>query len=745
MQLQNFPKLNKEGLIRIVLLAAIAFLLACGLNGRWSIKDWSLPIEYGVDSPASDVKSLFTGVKAASQGHFIPFLSKQNPQLGAPYVANWDDYPCTEQFHVFIAGILAKMFGVFAAVNILAIFSHVLAVLGFYVACRALKYQWEWSAVGALLFGFCSYIFARSEHHLTVAYVAHVPLVILVFRWALDGGGASAPAEEPAPEAKRSGKDKAGRAEIARSAPAGTAPGLLDNTRFYCALAVAVFTGLNHVYYTNMLVQLAGIAFLYHLFQRRPQPAMRAMAVACTGLGAFLLININSLWASHVNGPNPIAVSRIFQWLEFSGFKWADMFIAPPTHWMPAMARWGERYFAEAVLKGEVPYGSYIGLAGIAAFIWLAAESVKNVSQTAFKRPPWEAFAIGWVALYATVGGFNCWLGSLGFILFRSSTRYTIYIFALLLLFAVRRLTAISKTWGAETRLAVALGVLLVGLWDGVPRGMNENQEAIAQAVKSDRAFSEQMEAGLQPGAMVFQAPIMNFPESPAPGIAPYDHFRPYIYTKTLRYSFGDVKGRPQSGWQGELGLLQPGALMDKVESYGFGALYLNLAGFSDRGKAYLDAAASRGARTIQSPNGDLACIFLKPAASPAMPPSTQPYFGQGWHELESDGARQQRLCRDNGVLIITNPGSAPVERYLSGILAGMDNRIVRVSAGDTIIEELPVRAGQGVRLQKKVTLRPGENQFTFSSDHTSIPTMRGPVAFAMINFQLTETPPASN
>ena len=38
---------------------------------------------------------------------------------------------------------------------------------------------------------------------------------------------------------------------------------------------------------------------------------------------------------------------------------------------------------------------------------------------------------------------------------------------------------------------------------------MNENQEAIAQAVKSDRAFSEQMEAGLQPGAMVFQGTLL--------------------------------------------------------------------------------------------------------------------------------------------------------------------------------------------------------------------------------------------
>ena len=745
-------KISREGCLRIAILAAIAVLLACGLNGRWTVKDWATPIEYGVDGPASDVKSLFAGIKAASEGHFFPFLSKRNPQLGAPYIANWDDYPCTEQFHVFIAGILAKAIGVFAAVNLLAVMSHVLAVLGFYAACRALNYRWEWSSVGALLFGFASYIFARSEHHLTVAYVAHVPLVILVFRWAIAGGEGPAPAVAPAPASavKRGGKEPAAaasrQAELGKSAGEAVLnpPGLLDDTRFYLALAVAVFTGLNHVYYTNMLVQLAGIAFLYHAFQRRWACAGRAAAVAATGLGAFLAINLNTFWASHMHGPNPVAVSRVFQWLEFSGFKLADMFIAPPSYWIPGLARWGERYFAEVVLKGEVPYGSYIGLAGIAAFVWLVVEAIRNVGQTAFKRPPWEALVIAWVVIYSTVGGLNCWVGSLGFILFRSSTRYTIYILALVLMFAVRRLSTVSAKWSAETRLAIAAGILLVGLWDQVPRGTNENQDAIAQAVASDRSFTEQMEARLQPNSMVFQVPIMNFPESPAAGVTPYDHFRPFIYSKALRFSFGDVKGRPQSGWQGELGLLSPAALMDKVESYGFGALYLNLAGFADRGKTYLDAAATRGAAVIQSPSGDLACVFLKPSASPMLPP-TPPYFGNGWYELENDGTRQQRLCRDSGTLVLTNPGSVPVDRYLTCILGGMDNRIVRIASGDTIIEESVVKAGQGVRVHKKVTLRPGENVFTFSTDRTSIPTMRGPVSFVMVNFQMTDSPVATN
>jgi len=722
---QIISRLSEPKNVPVVILASlafVAFLLACGFNERLTLREWRLPIEYGVDGPASDVKSIFAGVKAASEGHYIPFLSKQNPQLGAPHVAVWDDYPCTEQFHILIAGILARAIGVFAAVNLLAIIAHVSAVLGFCIACRAMKCRWEWSCMGGLLFGFAPYLFARSEHHLTVAYVVHIPLAILVFRWAIAECGL-----------------RNGECEGAED-PVIAVP----KFAFRWALGIAVFTGLNHVYYTNMLVQFLGLAFLYQAYKRRWLCAFRAAAVAAAAMAAFILININSFWASHALGPNPAAVSRIFQWLEFSAYRFSDMFIAPPSYWMPSLAHWGSRFFDRVMLKGEVPCGSYIGMAGIAAFVWMAWESIRNTTRVPYKRPPWEALLIGWIIIYATVGGLNCWAGSLGMLLFRSTTRYNIFIQALLLMFAVRRLSAISGNWSIRLRAVVACA-LLIALGDQIPATMNEDQDEIARVVNSDRSFTEKIESRLHPNSMVFQLPIMNFPESPAPGVAPYDHFRPYLFSKTLRYSFGEVKGRPQSAWQDELALLQPEELMKRLETYGFGAVYINLNGFADRAKTYLDAADGRGASVIYSPAGDLACVFLKPAASPALPP-TAPYFGKGWNEVESDpSGRQQRICRDSGELVLTNTGSSPVERELAFMLGGFDTRRVRISAGGKLLEEITVKASEGIPFQKKVTLRPGANVITFTSDRPSVPSMRGPVSFLLVNFQVRGEPVAAN
>jgi phosphoglycerol transferase len=132
---------------------------------------------------------------------------------------------------------------------------------------------------------------------------------------------------------------------------------------------------------------------------------------------------------------------------------------------------------------------------------------------------------------------------------------------------------------------------------------------------------------------MVFQMPVMEFPESPAPGVPPYDHFRPYLYSKNLRYSFGSMKGRDREKWQPELqakffegatvdqqaGMIRvnPGnarAAIAELERLGFSAIYINRNGFPDRGKGIEEALLDMGYTKppIRNTTGDLACLVLQ-------------------------------------------------------------------------------------------------------------------------------------
>ena len=85
---------------------------------------------------------------------FCLFSFSTVPELGAPYGANWNDFPVTEKPLFCIIGVLARIFGLFAAANIAVLLGHVLAAVAFYIACRILNASWVWAFAGALIFGF---------------------------------------------------------------------------------------------------------------------------------------------------------------------------------------------------------------------------------------------------------------------------------------------------------------------------------------------------------------------------------------------------------------------------------------------------------------------------------------------------------------------------------------------------------------------------------------------------------------
>jgi phosphoglycerol transferase len=104
----------------------------------------------------------------------------------------------------------------------------------------------------------------------------------------------------------------------------------------------------------------------------------------------------------------------------------------------------------------------------------------------------------------------------------------------------------------------------------------------------------------------------MPFPEYPAPGLTPYEHMRPYLYAKSLRFSFGAMKGSPQWNWQKELSEMNFDQAFEFIKSKGFKAIYVNRKGFQDGGEALLAAFQEKsGGRLIQSSTGDLAMIVF--------------------------------------------------------------------------------------------------------------------------------------
>lgn len=576
----------REDLIRALVLTLLVVLLWCASYNRWSVESWQTPLTYISEPEKGDAIAVLAQVKAAKDGHLPPLLFINVSELGAPFGANWNDFPITENIQFFLLGCVAKIIGVFAALNLAVMAAQVLAAIGFYVACRLLRCSWAWSFAGALVFAFTRYVFAQESHAITATCYWHVPLCLVVCRWIICGKG------------------------IRFAEP-----------RFIFAIIVAFLTGIQHVYYTNMFAQFVLFGGLAQWWRQRDWKAtLPAIAVIGFAAAAFFLVNLHTLIYHIIYGPNPGALVRAYKWLEIYGLKTVDLVVPPPDHRFSLFAAWGSGHLREIVLPpGEMPPTGYIGLVGIGALAWLALLSLRRVAENS--KLPLETWQILWIMLYSDIGGVNGLIGTLGFQLFRATTRYSIFILCIVLMAAVRRL---SDREFRKPLLShcIVLPVVLIALWDQMPPQVSVQElEKTNQAVASDRHFTGNMEGRLPPNAMVFQIPIMEYPESPAPGVGSYDHFRPYLYSHHLRFSFGSDKGRPREKWQQQLVGLPLGEVVSKLEGYGFSAIYVNRNGFADKGEGLVKAFKEIGrAEMIESEKGDLFCVFLKPSPYPTLP-----------------------------------------------------------------------------------------------------------------------------
>lgn len=557
-------------------LLACVLLAWCATNARWDADSWKLPSAYA-NPMTSDVIATLVGMKAVSDGHFLPLVWKSIPELGAPSGANWNDYPIIEEFPLAFQGLLVRLFGLFVGLNLSLLLCHLLAAGVFYAVARFSDCDEKWSFVGALAFGLAPYIFAQSPHHITVAMIWHVPLFIPVWKWISTG--------------------------------TGILPG---SGKFWIAAAIAFLAGTQNVYYTNIFCQLTLLGGLVVYFRTRSLPALMAcFGIILAAALAFGLMNLDTWTYRLVYGPNAGSVVREYKWLEIYGLKIVDLIIPPVTHRSDLLAGFAFQHRSGAPLQDE---GSYLGILGLLSLALLVGAAAVAVLRKRYSEIPIQAWQVSWILAVFTTGGLNAIAGALGFTMFRTGCRYSAVILAIVLLFATHWLSALRLRPRLASILAIFAAAVVV--WDQIPRPPDlRATEQIAFQIDSDREIVGKMEAALPPGAMVFQLPIMDFPESPVPGLSPYDHLRPYLFSQNLRYSFGSMKGRQDTQWQKDLTNLSLEDAVKKLRGLGFQALLINRNGFPDRAKGFLESLAAMGnSKTIESPAGDLVCVFLPPS-----------------------------------------------------------------------------------------------------------------------------------
>lgn len=680
----------------LVTLLALTTLVWCAAYRRWSVHTWTTPITYGADAWWG-----MAAAKAAATGEIVPVLPKYIRSLGAPFEANWNDYPSADEATLALMGLLARLFGVFAGANISVLLAQLLAAFAFYFVCRWLRYDRLFSIAGAVLFAFSRYAFSRGLLHLGLVYYWHIPLGILVVWWCM--------ARQP----------------------------LLYNRLFAAAAIIAALHASQNPYYTAMFGQLLLLAALYHVAGRsrwqRVLPPM--LLIGVTGV-TFALMHADTFYSYEVHGAPAKVVERNYSGLEFYALKPVELLL-PVVHQVQWLHDWARQsYYAKTMLIGEA--GSpYLGAVGVLALVWLAWTSFGAIAQRQNARIPGHTWLVVWVMAYSVVGGIN---GVVGFAVevFRGTNRYSIVILTLLLLFLVRQLTGLTRSWHPVGRSALATVLVAVGLFDQIPPALAAGIAPTAERLAADRQVVQAVEAQLPARAMLFQLPVAEFPEAGAIGtMGDYEHFRPYLHSQTLRFSYGNTRGRTRDAWQREAVGLGVPYLTGALEKYGFSAVWINRNGYDDRGASLIAEFNQAGRSKVLAQNAEFVCMALFPSAQPRLPAE----FARGWHSLEGQTGMDWRWSSGNAEVVLHNPDPARRPLQVSFDIETPQPRIIDLAVNGQRIFHRSLTAEDGrVGVNFPVVFSSPTTLIRFQTDVPGqVPGNGDPrkLAFRVLNFQV--------
>ncbi len=677
----SIPRRTTFTWVRVGALALVAALVCIAHYGWWTAADWERPTAYG-----GDALEMLARIKAASEGDTWPLRPQVISRLGAPFGADWNDYPASDKLLVLLLGGLARVIGVIPAANVGLLLAQVSAALAFYGAMRVLRRRWEWAFAGALLFAFSYHTFTRGVGHMLLTFTWTVPLAV-VSCWL-----------------------------IARSRRID-----VGNTAGWLCLASAFALGVSMPYYLFFFLQLLFWALVAHACGRRRAGNLRVgLAALVLAIAAFYALHLEVWLYSAEPGARPL-LARNFAGAERYALKLVECVIPPFDHRIDLLAFMGNRYNRWVDWRGE-PLLPYLGLVGIGGLIWLLLSTLRSVFRG--RAPRGDMLQIVWIFVYTTVGGLTSVAALyLSLQIFRASNRAAIFIVAIVLAFVVGRLSHLTRAWPAAARAGAALLLAAFGLLDQIPKPMPaENRRAIADRVAMDAVFAREMEAALPQGAMIYQLPALGFPEIVPPHrMEDYEHFRTYVHSESLRFSYGSPKFRASSRWKRDLEELPTAELVGRLESYGFAAIHVNRRGYDDSGEAILGELERLGyTDRIRSSNLNQVVIRLRPSPEPATPLASVFTLGHGWENFSPRPGREydrsRRRAYADASLGYYNPFPEPLSARLRLTMSGAGPRDLEVRFnGERMLFE-PLSGEPRALPTLELSLQPGYNRLDFSS-----------------------------
>lgn len=588
---------------------------------------------------------------------------KSTPSLGAPFGQQLHDFPLgADHLHLLMLKLLTFFSNdPYIVLNLYYALSFFLVALVAHIVFRSLGLRPLAAAAPAVLFAFLPYHFWHHSARVFLSAYYSVPLAALLAVWVATSG-----------------------IPLSRSADPPSSPSARSiRTRWLAIVACVLIVGSSSAYYAVFAICIIGTIGMAEAVRRLSLRPFAGAVVVVAGICLVLLANLAPDLAWRLQrGTNPQVAQRSVAETEHYGLRLAQMILPSERERLSRVVTIGPS--ARATEPGEDDaYMGVLGVTGLALALGLTLAGALGDTKIRLPGAMRVLAVVPLVAiLFGEVGGLSVVIATLGFTTIRSWSRIGLFVsfsaLGTLAMVVQHRLVGLSRR-AKPAAVVVVLCVSSAALIEQVPTvGIRPAYGAIAAAKESDQAFVRSLESALPTASMVFQLPVLPFPEGPhVHDLIDYDLLKGYISgSGRLRWSYGGMRGR-ESDWQIGWSLQPMSTMIRGVAAAGFSALYVDRAAYPDAGAA-IDAQIRpvAGAPVSESNDGRLRWYDLRPVREELSRRLSD-------QELEALGAAVTRTPR------------LEVLEGVSGSEVGQDGHEVRSISGSAQIAVLrPSRSG---------------------------------------------------
>lgn len=668
-----------------------------------------------------------------------------NPALGAPAGVDLRDVPMSDNnLHFALIRLLRLGTSNYARVmNAFFLLTFPLTALAGLFVFRQLGLT-AWPALcGSLLYTFLPFHFGRGQHHLFLAAYYVVPLGILVALWIMRGLVSFVDDE-------RRWSWRHGRSKLIAST-------------ILCVLIGS--SGVYYAFFTCFFLLVAGVVAA----ARRGDARHLALPVALVALiTAVITVHyLPHIFYVHQHGTTAM-VRRTSMDAETYGLRIWQLLLPITGHRLPEVARFRDAVNAErGVNESDVASLGIIGSLGFLALLGgllLVKRQGIRRDEDVGHRALHDVRILNLTAiLLGTIGGFGPLIALLVTSKIRAYNRISVYIAFFSLFAAVVWLDSAYRRHGRtpRRRAAIVLGLAVlvaVGVLDQTSGRTVADHFRIRAEYGSDATFVHELQALMPPGAMIFQLPMVPFPEHPSVHrMHDYDHGRGYLHSKHVRWSYGAMKGREGEAWQRWAADKPAREMIEALAAAGFSGLYLNRAGYVDRGVRLSGEISTVLGQPPLRTHDDRLLFFdltghreaLRAEHTPdqweakqdaALHPPLM-IWQYGCSDPEGTPENSFRWCAADGEWHLVN--RARRTRQVTLEMSFMAPHYGNLSIQGPVLSEQLRLTPLGPSLSRTISLPPGQHTIRFACDAPRALASgdRRPLVFRVINFKAREGP----